>query len=236
MHRALCSPSEEFPSLLFCSWQGDYMLKSNSYKLQSLVSSHLELLSGLTTIFLGGIHFFLKHVADRFRIFEKAPLPCSRFPFFKLVFATPKFSTPNNYYENYLAMDLPRRPNTEEETDSYEIKELFIEACVREWLPEYFSEVVSPNNLQAMSMLDSSALENLEPGTPLYSGSDLFASLRHEMSSVARENWLRQHLRTHLQDQDFQNKVGARFDKDLRDAGMPHLMGVSRKMVDKVCI
>jgi hypothetical protein len=93
MHRALCFPSEEFPSLLFCSWQGDYMLKSNSYKLQSLVSSHLELLSGLTTIFLGGIHFFLKHVADRFRIFEKAPLPCSRFPFFKLVFATPKFST-----------------------------------------------------------------------------------------------------------------------------------------------
>jgi hypothetical protein len=74
MHRALCFPSEEFPSLLFCSWQGDYMLKSNSYKLQSLVSSHLELLSGLTTIFLGGIHFFLKHVADRFRIFEKAPL------------------------------------------------------------------------------------------------------------------------------------------------------------------
>jgi hypothetical protein len=132
-------------------------------------------------------------------------------------------------------MDLPRKASTEEDSAAYEIKELFIEACVREWRPEYFSEFVSPNNLQAMSMLDSSALDDLkEAGTPLHSAPDLSASLHHEMSSVRRENWLKQHLRVNLQDQDFQNKVGARFDEDLRDAGLPHLAGVGRKMVDKV--
>jgi hypothetical protein len=157
--------------------------------------------------------------------------------FLHVHFVTPKFSPQATFMRTIGTMDLPRKASTEEQNAACEIKELFIEACVREWRPEYFSEFVSPNNLLAMSMLDPSALKDLkEAGAPLHSAPDLFSSLRHEMSLVRREKWLTHHLRIHLQDEDFRNKVDAQFDGDLRDARLPHLAGGGGKMVDKASI
>src|SRR5437016_1440714 len=128
-------------------------------------------------------------------------------------------------------MGNPRSPSIDEETTSDEVKEFFIESCLREWREEYFSEAVGPNYLVAMSMLDSRALEDLEVGAPLYSGPDLFTSLRHEMSSRNREHWLSKYVTSCLQDADFRTKVDARFGEDLRAAGMQHLIRGGRRMV-----
>jgi len=144
--------------------------------------------------------------------------------------ATPSFE------ENYRTTDDLRNPSIDEKPGSHEVKELFVEFCLREWREEYFLEAVNPNSLEAMSMLDSSALETLEAGAPLYSGPDLFASLQSGISSKEREDWLAKYVRSRLQNVDFRTKIDAQIDDDLRSARMLHLIGGGRRMVDKVSI
>lgn len=127
-------------------------------------------------------------------------------------------------------MDERQSPRGDRETTPYDLKELLIESYTREWRPEYFLEVVPFKSLEVMSMLDSSALE---AGAHLYSGPDLFAALHHEISSKGRETWFKQHIMTLLQDVEFRSKVDAQINEDLRDAGLPHLMGRGRRMSEK---
>lgn len=131
-------------------------------------------------------------------------------------------------------MDEPRSPSEEGTQTPYEMKELFIEACVRQWREGNFSEVVGPNNLEAMSLLDSNSLEdNIEAGSSIYSGPDLFACLQHEVSSDGREKWLKQHLSTSLQDEYIKQRVAVLLDEDLKAAGILKLIG-PRRLADKV--
>ncbi|KAE9367732.1 hypothetical protein N431DRAFT_349755 [Stipitochalara longipes BDJ] len=130
-------------------------------------------------------------------------------------------------------MDEPRSPTNEDEPGPYNVKELFIEYCVREWRPEYFSEVIGKNNLETMSMLNSFALKDLEPGAALYSGPDLFASLHREVSSAGRETWLQNYIHSCLQDEQFRNQVGVRLDEDLNAVGMSKLTGTKTSMKEK---
>ena len=128
----------------------------------------------------------------------------------------------------------PRSPTDGEDLSANSVKELFIEVCVREWEEANFSELIGKNNLEAMSMLDSGALEDLEPGAPLYSGPDLLSALHREVSSVDREQWLRSRLVSALQDVQLRNQVGARLDEDLNAAGMSNKTGTGTSMKDKV--
>jgi len=128
----------------------------------------------------------------------------------------------------------PRTPNDEEYLSPYSVKELFIEYCIREWEEPNFSESIGKNNLEAMSMLDSSALEALEPGAPLYSGPDLCSALQREVSSVGREAWLRRRISSSLQDVQLRNQVGVRLDEDLNAVGMSHMTGIETSMKEKV--
>jgi hypothetical protein len=131
-------------------------------------------------------------------------------------------------------MNEPRNTGSEEERNPYDLKELFIEACAREWREEYFSEIVGRNGLEAMSMLDS--LEDLEVGAPLYSGPDLFTSLQHDVSSRSREKWLFKEVCLALQDPYLRTAIDTLLDKDLEAAGMLSLMGLGKRLADKVSI
>jgi hypothetical protein len=131
-------------------------------------------------------------------------------------------------------MNESRNTGSEEARDPYDLKELFIEACARQWREEFFSEIVGLSSLEAMSMLDS--LKDLEVGAPLYSGPDLFTSLQHDMSSRSRETWLFKEVCLALQDPYLQSTIGTLLDKDLEAAGMLSLIGRGKKLADKVSI
>ena len=128
----------------------------------------------------------------------------------------------------------PRSPTDEDKPTHEGVKELFIEFCIREWEEPNFSESISVKTLEDMSMLDSSALEDLEPGAPLYSGPDLYSALQREVSSKGREKWMRQYNASALQDEKFRNDVGARFDEELKSAGLPNMTGLWIGMKEKV--
>lgn len=129
-----------------------------------------------------------------------------------------------------------RSSSSDEDRAAYDLKELFIEACARDWRPEYFMEGVSRSSLEAMSILDSRSLEDLEAGAPLYSGPDLFTSLIHEVSSETREKWLHEEVTTALQNPILRTKVSLFFDKELEASGILNLMGGGKRMADKVSI
>jgi hypothetical protein len=131
-------------------------------------------------------------------------------------------------------MNESRNTGSEEARDPYDLKELFIEACARQWREEFFSEIVGLSSLEAMSMLDS--LKDLEVGAPLYSGPDLFTSLQHDVSSRSREKWLFKEVCLALQDPYLRTAIDTLLDKDLEAAGMLSLIGRGKKLADKVSI
>jgi hypothetical protein len=120
----------------------------------------------------------------------------------------------------------------EEIQTAYEYKELVVEFGARTWSPASMSQTISPNNLIAMSMLDSN---NLKEGAPLYSGPDIYTSLRHEVSSATREQWLIETIRRGLRHNlRLRGEVNRLLDEDLRAAGEFSLIGQSNKTSPKV--
>jgi hypothetical protein len=121
-------------------------------------------------------------------------------------------------------MEAPQTP--------YDFKELFIEISARTHMEDSMSEAVSPNNLVAMSMLDSGCLGDL--GNPLYSGPDLLTSLCHEISGYCREKWIQAQLILVLRDQNVANEMSRLLDEDLKCAGKLDLVGGGIKLIYKV--
>jgi hypothetical protein len=122
----------------------------------------------------------------------------------------------------------------EEPQTPYDFKELFIEIGARTRMEDSMSEAVSPNNLVAMSMLDSGYLESLE--TSLYSGPDLLTSLRHEISGYSREKWIEAQLRSVLRNPIVANEISRLLDEDLKGAGKPGLIGGGIQLMLKVSV
>ncbi len=131
-------------------------------------------------------------------------------------------------------MRVRRSSSTDDDAFVKELKNLFMEHCTRLWQADFFLESVSPNTLEAMSLLDS--LDDLETGVPPYSGPDLFTSLLHDLSSENRERWIHKEARALLQVPIMQTKLDQELDKDLKAVGIPDLMGPSVRSVQKVRI
>jgi hypothetical protein len=116
----------------------------------------------------------------------------------------------------------------------YDFKELLVEISVRKCMGDSMSEAVSPKNLIAMSMLDSGCLRDL--GTSLYSGPDLFTSLRHDMSGSSREKWIEAQLMSLLRDEALKNEIDRLLNEDLKTAGKQDLITMGAQLANKVSV